>query len=231
MRASRPEGLTWQCSNVIQNTREALLAELELGSRIVVREITQTLLLGAAIGLAACQSSLRTNVAFEDGLGLKSGDAVRLDQHAVGQVESVVEADDGVVVTLVLTTQQVSQLRSGAAAMIMHEEGTRYVQLFNALTGDPIADGQTLLGLNSAIEYLAWVAGDAIDRTNASLTLAAQSLNEYLESEEWQNRKREMESDLGRLSESLHELGARAQRDFSELTEQIEKESERAAEH
>ncbi|MDH3640380.1 MAG: MlaD family protein [Gammaproteobacteria bacterium] len=196
-----------------------------------MRKRIRIFVLVMTVGLAACQSNLRVDVPFEDALGLHSGDAVYLEQKVVGRVESMTRGDNGVIVTLLLDPKQISELRSGAAAMIMHDDGKRYVQLFNSVTGDPLAGGLTLLGLNSAIEYLAWVAGDAIDRTNESLTLAAQSLHEYLESEAWQQRKQEMERDLSRLGESLRELGEQAQQDFGELTEELEKESERAAEH
>lgn len=191
----------------------------------------QRLVLILAIGLGACQSTLHVDVRFEDGLGLRGGEAVRLDQTKVGRVDAVTGDADGVVVSLALASQQVAELRSGAAAMIIQEEGKRYVQLFNSGTGGRVTGGETLLGLNSAIEYLAWTASDAIDRTHAGLSIAAQTLHEYLASDEWQQRKQEMEQDLSRLGESLRELGESAERDFEELTRQLEKESERAAEH
>lgn len=182
------------------------------------------------LGISGCQSNVRVEVPFRDAAGLTSDASVYLEQTEVGRVEAITEVPSGVRVTLGLTAEGAKSIRANAAAMIMHRDGERYVQIFNSGTGDPIGSGQTLNGLDTAVDYLAWQAGDAVDRTGAGLAAAANSLHEYLESDAWKNRKQEMQQELERLDRSFDELGEQAQRDFQDFAEQLERESEQAME-
>ncbi len=188
----------------------------------------------ALIGLVACQSGVRVQVPFEATVGLKTGDPVVVGDAVAGRVESIGRTDDtagSVTVTLVLDAARAADLRSGAAAMIVRREDRRQVHLFNSPAGERLQGGETLTGLNSGLEYLSWALEDTVAHTHSTLTLAAQSLHDYLETEQWAQTKREVAAELERLAGTLETLGHEAQRDFSRFTEELEKESERAAEH
>lgn len=170
------------------------------------------------MGLAACSRSLDVVVSFAAVPGLQRGDAVMLDGEQIGKVSRLEQFDQQTKAVLALDPDKASSLRSNAAAMVVAQDSTHVVEIYNSTTGSsPLAAGNELLAIDSSLELLAWRTGEALDQTNKQLGAALSSLQEYFSSSEWERQKQALQEDLAGLEQAAGRSTDQARRELEAL--------------
>ncbi len=183
-----------------------------------------------AIGLAACSRSLDVVVSFTAVPGLHEGDAVMLDGEQIGKVAKLETIDQRTKAVLALDPDKAISLRSNAAAMVVTQDSTHVVEIYNSTTGaNPLDSGHELLAIDSSLELLAWRAGETLDQTNKQVGEAIGSLQEYFSSPEWEQQKQELQEDLAGLEQALGRSSDQARRELESLLGSLESKSKETA--
>ena len=103
-----------------------------------------------AIGLAGCSRSLDVVVSFTAVPGLHKGDAVMLDGEQIGKVVELEHVDQRTRAVLALDPGKAISLRSNAAAMVVIQDSTHVVEIYNSTTGSgPLDSGHELLAIEN----------------------------------------------------------------------------------
>lgn len=176
--------------------------------------------------LMACSQSVTLKVPFKSTDNVSSGTAVVLEGQKIGKVVAVKNSDAGNQVHLVLNPEAIKQLRSNAAAMVVESETDRHVELFNSATGElGVKDGDELLAIDSGLQLALWQAGEVIDATNSTTDELVGSLNDYLTSDQWQQRKQDMNKDFEDLKQTTEEGLATIGKELTDLLGNLDLES------
>lgn len=193
-----------------------------------------------ATAIAGCSMkedklTVDVNVTFMDIAQLKTGDPVVFGGTQIGVVESIRAGDDGQQVVLSLEANKAGIVQSNAAAAIARGQ-TSEVRISNpAGTGESIADGGTLKPLASPLDEAAYQAGKAFSSVQEALQQAANSFNEFIQSEDWKKTQSDIESslqDLGKQSQSaVNEIGAGVEQMMRDLEQQSGKTLKDAEKH
>ncbi len=195
--------------------------------KIFFASLTLTLLIGCG-GNEAKQDTVDLSVHFKDPGSLSAGSKVEFGGVAIGEVVRVVAGDDDTTVELRLDADKAGVVQKNAAAAVSGINSPT-VQIINPAeaTADTltIADGDSLRGLNSSLEEAAWHAGKAIGMLQGVMQQASQSFNQYLESDEWQETKREVESGLTDLSEQSAEAAETIRKNVENMMTELEAQS------
>lgn len=186
------------------------------------------LLLGACNGNESTPETVDLNVHFKDAVDLSPGSKVEFGGVTIGEVVRVVAGDDDTTVELKLDADKAGVVQKNAAAAVSGVT-TPTVQIINPAeaTADTltIADGDSLRGLNSSLEEAAWHAGKAIGMLEGVMQQATQSFNQYLESDEWQNTRREVETGLTDLTEQSAEAAETIRKNVEKMMAELEAQS------
>jgi ABC-type transporter Mla subunit MlaD len=183
------------------------------------------------IGLAACSRSLDVVVSFTAAPGLHKGDAVMLDGEQIGKIAKLAHIDQRTKVVLALDPDKAKTLRSNAAAMVVTQDSTHVVEIYNSSTGSsPLVSGHELLAIDSSLEFLAWRAGETLDQTNKQVGEALSSLQDYLSGPEWEQQKKELQEDLTELEQAVGRSSDQARRELESLLDSLENKSKQTAE-
>lgn len=183
-----------------------------------------------AIGLAGCSRSLDVVVSFTTGTELDTGDAVMLDGEQIGKVAKLERLDRRTRAVLALDPDKAVRLRSNAAAMVVKQDSTHRVEIYNSTTGSsPLDSGHELLAIDSSLELLAWRAGETLDQTNQQVSEAVASLQEYFSSPEWEQQKKQLQEDLTDLEQAVGRSSDHVRRELESLLGSLENKSKEAA--
>ncbi len=182
------------------------------------------------IGLAACARSLDLVVFFTAAPGLHKGDAVMLNGEQIGKVAKLETVNQRTKVLLALDPDKATSLRSNAAAMLVTQDATHVVEIYNSTTGSsPVDPGHELLTIDSSLELLAWRAGETLDQTNKQVGEALSSLQAYFSSPEWEQRKQGLQEDLAGLEQAVGRSSDEARRELEALLGSLEDKSQETA--
>lgn len=201
------------------------------------------LMVGAALfatALAGCsmkedKRTVDVNVTFKDIAQLKTGDPVVFGGTRIGAVNSIKAGDEGQQVVLSLESNKAGIVQSNAAAAIARGEVSE-VRISNpAGSGESVADGGTLKPLASPLDEAAYQAGKAFSSVQEALQQAANSFNEFIQSDEWKTTQSDIESslqDLGKQSQSaVNDIGAGVEQMMRDLEQQSGKTLKDAEKH
>ena len=171
-----------------------------------MKRITNWFLPIAVLILISCSQVVTLKVPFKSVDDIKSGTAVIYKGEKIGKVVAVKRRDTGNEVHLALKFDAITELHSSAAAMVVQGKAGKHVELFNSVTGEAgVKDGDELLAIDSGLQLGLWQAGEVIDAINSNTDDLVGSLNEYLESEQWHQRKKEMNKDIENLMQTTEE--------------------------
>lgn len=195
---------------------------------IKIAMVPLLLALSACNGTESKQETVDLNVHFKDVGDLSAGSDVEFGGVKIGEVVRVVAGDDDTTVELKLDADKAGVVQKNAAAAVSGIS-TPTVQIINPAeaTADTltIADGDNLRGLNSSLEEAAWHAGKAIGMLQGVMEQATQSFSQYLESDEWQDTKREVETGLSGLTEQSTEAAETIRRNVEKMMAELEAQS------
>lgn len=195
-----------------------------LGKRY--RLITSLIAACVLVSCGSLSNSVRVSVVFDHVDGLKSGHVVQFKGMEIGKVKAVRQTAEGATVRLQIAADEASQVQRNAAAIIVDGE-PQQVRIYNPGTrGDPITEGDTLYGLNSSLELLAWQAGSSVGAMTHALQEATDTVEDYFESEEWERAKGEMQMQLDLLAKESSETLERMGKDYAALLNELEAQSE-----
>jgi len=187
------------------------------------------LLLSACTGGESKQQTVDLNVHFKDTGNLAPGSKVEFGGVAIGEVVRVVAGDDDSTVEIRLDADKAGVVQKNAAAAVSGISKPT-LQIINPAEATPdtltVADGDSLRGLNSSLEEAAWHAGKAIGMLQGAMQQATQSFSQYLESEEWQDTKREVETGLTDLGEQSAEAAETIRQNVEKMMAELEAQSD-----
>ena len=184
-----------------------------------------------AVLLSACSRDISVSVTFEGAGPLKTGAPVYFNDVQIGEVADSTITGDLMKADLSLDPELAAGLKSGSAALLGARDGQPVVTLYNYRPGrEPLQSGGELIGLNDPLELAAWRTGEALDTGSQSMEEVTRSMTEYFESEEWQQRKEEMNRRMEALQSELGRTYEETNRAYNEFLEDLESQSEAARE-
>ncbi len=155
-----------------------------------------------------------------------------LDGEQIGKVAKLEHIDQRTKAVLALDPDKVISLRSNAAAIVVTQDSTQVVEIYNSTTGSsPLDSGHELLAIDSSVELLAWRAGETLDQTNKQVGEALSSLQAYFSSPEWEQQKNQLQQDLAGLEQAVGRSSDQARRELESLLGSLENESKETTEH
>lgn len=168
--------------------------------------------------------SVDVNVTFSDIAQLNTGDPVIFGGTPIGVVDSITVGDDGKRVILSLDPTKAGIVQSNAVASIARGPSSE-VRINNpAGAGESVADGGTLMPLASPLDDAAYQAGKAFSSVQEALQQAANSFNQFVQSDEWKKTQSDIESglkDLGEQSQSaVNDIGSGVEKMMRDLEQQ-----------
>ncbi|MFC1665789.1 MlaD family protein [Pseudomonadota bacterium] len=171
--------------------------------------------------------TVQVNVLFEQANGISEDSSVLLNGVKIGEVKSVTTKGKQVELILQLSVEKAKGVQTNAAAIVEGTEPANVVIYNPSTTAKTVQAGDTLFGLNSSLEFAAWRAGDSISST---VEQVSKFVHTYFEGEEWNKTKKEMNDLLGALEKQGRATHDDLARDFEELTNNLESQSEKALE-
>lgn len=177
--------------------------------------------------VAGCAQQTRVSALFSTDADVGVGSRVVYEQTVIGKVEQVSGAGAGTRVQLLLDPSKSGDLKKGSALMLEGDGGDRVARIYNFRAGEePLRDGDELVALNNAIEYVTWQTGEAMGFGQSLLSGATQSLEDYFNSEEWMQQKEDMGRSLSQLGADAQEAAEDMQREFDALMDSLETQTE-----
>lgn len=187
--------------------------------------------LTATLALMSCSSlsnSVHVSVVFDHANGIASGTAVQYDGTTIGKVKAVTHGADGATVQLQL--EKSNRVQRNSAAIITNDESQQVEILNPGSSGEAVADGDKLYGLNNHLELLAWRAGSTLGAVTEAMGEVTWTTQDYFESEEWEQAKREMQTQMDILTRQSSDALERIGKDYEVLLRELETQSEKAME-
>jgi len=184
------------------------------------------LILLLIVVLSGCSRQTTVSTSFDEDAELEAGAPVYLGDVRVGEVSALSRTGTLTDAELSLDPDLATGLSAGSAALLTTRNGQTVIQLYNYRPGNQaLKDGDNLVGLNNALEYAAWQAGEALDTGQQSMEDMADSVSEYFESEEWQQRKERMNQRMEGLKEQLGRTYEETSRAYRQFLEDLESDS------
>ncbi|MFZ0488588.1 MAG: MlaD family protein [Arenicellales bacterium] len=182
-----------------------------------------------AVFLSACARELHVSATFNNSSGLATGVPVYLDDAKVGEISGLTRTGATVRARLALDPDLVAALRSGSAALLTTRGGHTVIELYNYRPGgDPLKDDAVLVGLNNSLEYAAWQAGESIDTGTKSMNDLAKTVHDYFQSDEWEQKKNEMNRQFDDLKQQLGRSYDDTNKAYQKFLGDLESQSEEA---
>jgi hypothetical protein len=179
--------------------------------------------------LAGCSRGVPVSTVLEETGGLRAGDKVYLDAREVGSIDGIEAAEQtpGYAIEVSLYPEHAVLVQEDAVAYVPLESPPMLVLVNPSETAPPVAPGGRLRGL-SALELTIWQVSDAASQASSLMEALALRIDDYFESEEWQQARAQLDTEVSELAESSR---ATAERVGEELAQLIESLTETAAEH
>jgi len=186
-------------------------------------------------GCSMLNTSIEISAEFRNGKGLESGAKVMFNGVNLGKVKSITPLENSVSVVLSIKKDNASAIQKSAAAIINTENGV-FVEILNpAGSGESIAEGAMLYGLNSKLEVAAWQTGVTFGSAAQMLEQVAQSVQGYFESSEWEQSKTDLRNQLAELEkqsqQSMQGMADEIAKEIDEAVKELESRSARASEN
>lgn len=142
--------------------------------------------------LSACgNSGVEVSTSFSSVQGIEEGTAVYFEESVVGEVTKVENEGSGSIVTLDIDDERAGKISSNSAVVVnrIKPGGPLEIHASGVPSDTYLQEGQTLEGLNSMFDLVAWSVGDAFQAGTGEITGYVDSFQTYLEGEGFQEDK------------------------------------------
>lgn len=186
-------------------------------------------------GCSMLNNSIEISAEFRNGKGLESGDKILFNGVNIGKVKSITPLENRVTVVLSINKDNVGTIQKNAAASINTDNGV-FIEILNpAGSGETIAEGSMLYGLNSKLELAAWQTGVTFGSATQLLEQVAQSVQGYFESNEWEQSKSDLHDQFAELEkqsqQSMQGIAEEISKEIDDAVKELESRSARASEN
>lgn len=180
-----------------------------------------------AMMVYGCAQQAQVSVPFATEVEVDAGNNVWFGQDVIGEVERVAKQDSGTRVFLSLDPDKIKSLKKGAAAMVVRRDGATGIEIFDFRSGQqPLSGSDELTALNNGIEYIAWQSREAMDFSHQALSAFTTSMQNYFDSEEWQQQKEAMEQSLTKMGDDAQAAVMEIQRNYEAMAKELQDQSE-----
>lgn len=158
--------------------------------------------------LSACgDNHLEVSASFSNAQGIKEGTSVYFEESVVGEVSSVEQQGTGSLVKLGINEKAAETISSNSAVVVNRIKPGAPLEIH--VSGVPsdtyLQEGQTIEGLNSMFELVAWSVGDAFQAGTGELAGYVDSFQTYLEGEQFQQDKAKVEEGVKEMADAATE--------------------------
>ena len=186
-------------------------------------------------GCSMLNNSIEVSAEFRNGKGLESGAKVVFNGVTVGKVKSITPHEKSVSIVLSINADNAGAIQKNAAAII-NTDNNAFVEILNpAGSGETIAEGEVLYGLNSKLELAAWQTGVTFGATAQMLEQVAESVTSYFESSEWEQSKSDLRDQLAELEkqsqQSMQGTADEIAKEIDDAVKELESRSARTSEN
>jgi len=192
-----------------------------------------TAIIALLLLLSACGTSgVDIRAKFSDTKNIKEGAPVYFDGHQIGEVEDISGHEDGMMVLFDVKKEAAAKISQDAAVVVNSVKPGAPLEIYNpaGALGKSLESGQTIKGMDSMMELMAWSVGDAISEGGKELKSLVTGFTEYLKGDEFQRDKAEIQQQMKAAGDAAGEAMKSAERDFSEALSNLAVVEEQAAE-
>ena len=158
--------------------------------------------------LAACGGNSTQVIAkFENTQDIKDGAVVYHDGKKIGSVSDVSIKDAGSIIEISLKPSAANKLAAKSAVVVNRLKKGAPLELYSRVIvdGEKMQSGQEIEGLDSMFQLGAWMVGDVIQTGSDSLSKYVGSIQQYLNSQEFEQRKTQLQKEITDITESAAE--------------------------
>lgn len=182
---------------------------------------------GFMLLVGACSQQPTVSALFDGEVAVAAGADVIYQGNVVGEVDRVAREGSGSRVHMSMDAAALDALKKESAAQIVNGEGASALEIHNNRAGKTaLADGDELVALHNAMEYVAWQAGEAVGFTQDALSAAATSVQDYFSSEEWLQQKQAVQQSLEQLQAGAQTAMSGLGQEFDSLVKELENQSD-----
>jgi len=155
--------------------------------------------------LFACSGSdVEVTAQFENTQDIKKGATVYYEGAEIGHVSGVSLKGDGSIISLDVKASAVKHLAEKSAIVVNRLKKGAPLELYSRVIvdGEKLQAGQEIEGLDSMFQLGAWMVGDVIQTGSDSLSKYVGSFQQYLNSQEFEQRKTQLQKEITDITES-----------------------------
>ena len=157
------------------------------------------IMLGLFSVLGACgESGVSVTAKFGNTKDISDGATVYFEGRSVGEVADVSGTDTGSVVKIEINKDAAANISSGAAVVVNRVKPGAPIEIHNPAGElvESLQAGQTILGIDSMLELMAWSVGDALNEGGKELTSFVKGFTNYVQGDDFQNGKDQFRSQM-----------------------------------
>ena len=135
---------------------------------------------------------------FDSTRDIEKGAVVYFQDRAVGEVASVSPHQAGSMVKFEINQEDAAQISSESAVVVNRVKPGAPLEIHNP-AGEIttfLQPGQSIEGMDSMLELMAWSLGDALHESSKGVTEFISGFQDYLKSDEFQSRKSEFQEQM-----------------------------------
>lgn len=182
--------------------------------------------------LTACGSnSVDVMAKFSNTKDIAEGATVYFEDRAIGEVEDVSGHEGGSIVLLGINQDAAAKISDQAAVVVNRVKPGAPIEIYNP-AGDiqnSVQDGQTIQGMDSMLELMAWSVGDAINEGSKEFGSLLSGFTEYLKGEDFQHGKAEFQQQMKDAGTAAGNALKSVEKDISEAINNMVAVEEQAA--
>ena len=154
-------------------------------------------------GVSACGTNgVEVTTEFRSASTVQEGTKIYYEQRKVGEVIEVLQQASGSLITMIIDTDAAATIDSQAAIVVNRIKPGAPLEIH--ASGLPhklgLQQGQSLRGLNSMLELVAWSLGDALQVGSGELAGYVDSFQDYLQGQEFQQDRALVEAGVEEMA-------------------------------
>jgi len=149
--------------------------------------------------LGACgDSGVSVTAKFANTKDISEGAKVYFEGRSVGEVADVSGTDTGSVVKLEINNEAAGKISSDAAIVVNRVKPGAPIEIHNPASEllEALQAGQTIKGIDSMLELMAWSVGDALNEGGKELKSFVRGFTNYVQGDDFQLGKDEFRSQM-----------------------------------
>lgn len=166
-------------------------------SNLKLTQLIMTLVVLSVLG-ACGESGVSVTAKFANTKDISDGAKVYFEGRSVGEVADVSGTDTGSVVKLEINKDAAANISSGAAVVVNRVKPGAPIEIHNPAGElvEALQAGQTIKGIDSMLELMAWSVGDALNEGGKELTSFVKGFTKYVQGDDFQRGKDEFRSQM-----------------------------------